>query len=205
MQISDHKNPWRDLLRQQASFRGKMFHVERGSRNSGRRGVPHEYPKRNDPYGEDMGRRIRRWSFTGYLIYRPSSPLYEYVSHRNALKDALEADDAGLLIHPVFAPGSGILAICEQFSMSESRERGGYTEFEMTFFEAGTPGNSVTQTNTQSAVTNNSSNLEQQAATNLNNTVDPSIPAPVPLPVPDPRGYGQEGLWGEGGGATGSW
>ena len=136
-QISDIQNPWRNiLLGEQASFRGVIFHVESGSRSSGRRGVVHEYPKRNDPYAEDMGRQARRFSFSGYLIYRPSNPLYEYTSQRKALYDALENDDIGKLVHPVFVPG-GMDALCERYSMTESRERGGYTQFEMQFVESG--------------------------------------------------------------------
>jgi len=138
-QISDIRNPWREiLLSQPASFRGVIFHVETGGRSSGRRMVVHEYPKRNLPYAEDMGRQARRFGISGYLVYRPSNPLYEYASQRTRLYDALEDDDAATLMHPVFAPG-GMLAMCERFSMTESRERGGYTQFEMQFVEAGAP------------------------------------------------------------------
>jgi prophage DNA circulation protein len=113
-----------------------IFHVESGGRSSGRRTVVHEYPKRNDPYAEDMGRHARRFQFSAYLIYRPSNPLYEYISQRKLLYEALEADDIGTLVHPVFSPG-GMQAMCERFSMVESRERGGYTQFEMQFVEGG--------------------------------------------------------------------
>src|SRR6266436_2920739 len=136
-QISDIRNPWRDiLLGEPASFRGVIFHVDTGARSSGRRGVVHEYPKRNDPYAEDMGRMARRFQFSGYLIYRPSNPIYEYTSQRKKLYEALENDDIGRLNHPVFVPG-GMQALCERYSMTESRERGGYTTFEMQFVEAG--------------------------------------------------------------------
>lgn len=141
-QISDIRNPWRDiLLSEPASFRQVIFHVESGARNSGRRTVVHEYPKRNDPYSEDMGRQARRFQVSGYLIYRPSNPLYEYTSQRKSLFNALEEDDAGTFVHPVFAPG-GMLCMCERYSMTESRERGGYTQFEMMFVETGKAGNS---------------------------------------------------------------
>jgi prophage DNA circulation protein len=143
-QISDVLNPWRQLLiGQPASFRGVMFHVDSGSRGSGRRAAPHEYPKRNDGYVEDMGRKLRRFQFAGYLVYRPRRPdetnpmLYDYVSQRKLLYQALEADDAGLLIHPVFCPGTGMQVICDSFSMTESRDKGGFTQFDMVFLEAG--------------------------------------------------------------------
>src|SRR5215213_9033410 len=121
-----------------------MFHVESGARTSGRRVVSHEYPKRNENYAEDMGRQARRFQFTGYLIYKPSSGVlqiqgsirYNYVQQRQRLYEALEKDDADRLVHPVFAPG-GILVMCERFTMTESRDRGGFTQFEMSFIEAG--------------------------------------------------------------------
>jgi prophage DNA circulation protein len=151
------------LLGEQASFRRVMFHVETGGRLSGRRTVVHEYPKRNDPYAEDMGRVARRWQFSGYLIYRPSNPLYEYVSQRKLLYEALEEDDAGMLIHPVFVPG-GAQAMCERFSMTESRERGGFTQFEMQFVEAGkivsATGSSI---NTAATVSNNADAADKTA------------------------------------------
>ncbi len=143
--IADMPNSWRGiLLSEPASFRGVEFHVEAGTRTSGRRTVVHEYPKRWDdvngglPYSEDMGRHARRFTFTGYLVYRPRiyRDVDDYVTQRKRLYEALEKEDAGRLVHPVFAPG-GMLAICERYSMSETRERGGYTAFEMSFVEAG--------------------------------------------------------------------
>ena len=85
-QISDITNPWRTLLLSApASFRGIAFHVESGTLSGGRRTVVHEYPKRNDPYAEDMGRHASRWSLTGYLIYKPSGPENDYcaAAHRS--------------------------------------------------------------------------------------------------------------------------
>lgn len=143
-QISEFSNPWRDiLLSAQASFRGVMFHLENAAVSSGRRTVVHEYPKRDKPYSEDMGRAARRLQFSGYLVYRPSNPLYVYTEQRVLLYEALEKDDSGYLIHPVYCPGSGLLVMCERFSLIEGRERGGYTQFEMQFVEAGQPVSSL--------------------------------------------------------------
>lgn len=164
-QISDIRNPWRAiLLAKPASWRGLVFNVETDGVSSGRRTVVHEYPKRNDPYAEDMGRHARRFQFTGYLIYRPSNPVYVYTQQRKKLYDALEQDDAGFLVHPVLYP-SGILAVCERFTMTESRERGGYTTFEMAFVEAGKAVSSqgVAQ-NTANNVTTQASAAEQLLA-----------------------------------------
>jgi prophage DNA circulation protein len=100
--------------------------------------VMHEYPKRNKPYAEDMGRHAIRFHLAGYLIYRPTNPVYEYTSQRTRLYEALEKDEADTLIHPVFAPG-GLMVMCERYTMTENRERGGYTQFDMQFVEAGAP------------------------------------------------------------------
>lgn len=158
--IRDIRNEWRDTL-VMASYRDVPFHVELSGRMSGRRTVVHEYPKRNDPYAEDMGRHAVRWSFTAYILlndkglYESSHrgrqvvmPYSNLIDHRNALIGALERDDAGYLIHPSLSasygggpegasPGGAMLVMAERYSVSESRERGGYYEFDMQFVEAG--------------------------------------------------------------------
>ena len=62
---------WRSRL-MPAKFRGARFHVDTGVRESGRRIVPHEFPKRDVPYAEDMGRRAREFTVRGYIIVYPS-------------------------------------------------------------------------------------------------------------------------------------
>jgi prophage DNA circulation protein len=176
-QISDFHNPWRDMLMQQASFRGVIFHVETGSRLSGRRTVVHEYPKRDDPYAEDMGRTARRFAFSGYLIYRPSNALYEYTSQRQALYNALETDDPGRLVHPVFCV-RGMQVMCERYTMIENRTRGGFTEFEMQFVEAGSPGNSLQFVNTASQVQQQADATDQATTNNANAAPDLPFYAP---------------------------
>ncbi len=58
---------WRDRLRP-AFFRAVPFHVDENEIAGGRRLAPHEYPKRNSGYTEDMGRRMRAYRVRGYLI-----------------------------------------------------------------------------------------------------------------------------------------
>jgi len=138
-------NEWRDSL-VLASFRGIEFHTQTGARQSGRRLVVHEYPKRNVPYAEDMGRHAIRWTFTGYLLLRdkgillPHRRKYNLIDQRNELIYALEADDAGTLVHPSLGT---MLCMCERYAYSEQRERGGYMEFDMQFVEAGGPPQNV--------------------------------------------------------------
>jgi len=132
--ISDIHNVWRDNL-VPASFRGALFHVEVSSRSSGRRTVVHQYPKRNQPYSEDMGREAVRWQFTGYLIHRDKG-IGNVLAAVAALIAACEADDAGILVHPTLGT---MLCMCERYSYGDKRQQGGYFEFDMQFVEAGSP------------------------------------------------------------------
>lgn len=133
--------PWRMQLLP-ASFAGVRYHVEHQARSSGRRIVLHEYPKRDTPYAEDMGRHAIRYQITGYLI----GPSYHLA--KRALINALESSTGNMLVDPYL--GDPKLCICENYSVTETRERGGYCTFEMNFAEVGSPGNSVTQTDTAS-------------------------------------------------------
>jgi prophage DNA circulation protein len=116
-----------------ASFRGAGFHVETNARASGRRIAMHEFPKRDDPYAEDMGRRARRHPVTAYIVQSVLNG-FDYVPERDALIDALEAEGPGLLILPTLGEYS---VVCAGYNVAERRERGGYCEFEIDFLESG--------------------------------------------------------------------
>ena len=136
--------PWRMRLRP-ASYMGVVFHVEHQSRSGGRRVVLHEYPKRDLPYAEDMGRTAFRYQITGYLI----GP--EYHETKQDLMDALDNSAGGTLVDPYVGVKK---VICERYGVSETRERGGYCQFEMSFVEIGIPGNTPEQVNSQKQLLN---------------------------------------------------
>ncbi len=165
--IRDIRNVWRDNL-VPASFRGVIFHVEMGGVSSGRRTVVHEYPKRNIPYSEDMGRHARRWNFQAYLLLGDRGIPQDLVRQRNALLTALEEDDAGTLIHPSLGEE---LVMCERYTFSEHRERGGYIEFDLAFVEAGSPANIIAFTDTKAAVITAARALESIGSVNLDNAL----------------------------------
>ncbi|WP_171555545.1 DNA circularization N-terminal domain-containing protein, partial [Shigella sonnei] len=58
---------WRDNL-YDASFRGVPFSVESDEGSFGRRVQVHEYPNRDKPYTEDLGRATRRLTINAYLV-----------------------------------------------------------------------------------------------------------------------------------------
>jgi hypothetical protein len=139
--IADVHAPWRDALLP-ASFRGALFHVDAGSRESGRRIVVHEFPKKDIPYSEDMGRRARAFTVRGYCITYPfETPvrLYsvDYRKARDDLIDALEsADGPSVLQLPTLPP---MTVVCPQYRWVEEERLGGYCVFDMTFVEYGQP------------------------------------------------------------------
>jgi prophage DNA circulation protein len=141
MLITDLPNTkWRDELLP-ASFRGAFFHVEAGSKESGRAIVVHEFPKRDLPYPEDMGRRTRQFSVRGYCIVYPvntGEPLYnrDYRIARDLLFTALEEEGKGVLQLPTIPP---MLVVCPQYRWTEEQKLGGYCTFDMTFVEWGDP------------------------------------------------------------------
>lgn len=131
---------WKDNLRP-ASFRGVEFKVELGGRGGGRRIAPHEFPKKDIGYAEDMGRRMRRFRVSGYVIGD------DYIEQRDALIEALETEGPGTLVLPTT---DGQQVVCEHFDAVESRTRGRVCEFEMQFFEAGEEPENQSQDATQS-------------------------------------------------------
>ena len=55
-------------LLQTASFRGVPFKVIQARVKKGRRWAIHEYPYVDGGWPEDMGRALRTYAFSGYLI-----------------------------------------------------------------------------------------------------------------------------------------
>lgn len=120
---------WRDRLRP-ASFRGAEFRIDTQAENGGRRPVPHDFPKRNDGFTEDMGRRLGRFVVTGYVIGKT------YTLERDRLKAALRQDGPGMLQLPTSMPER---VIVDTFTINEAKDKGNLATFEMQFFEAGDP------------------------------------------------------------------
>jgi len=177
--IRDVHNVWRDSL-VPASFRGVVFHVEASSRAGGRRTVVHEYPKRNAPYSEDMGRHAIRWNFTGYLILGDRGIGANLVAQINQLNLALDAVAAGMLIHPLLGT---MMVMCERWSYSDQRQRGGYVEYDMQFVEAGAP---VLQAMVDAGamLSQNASAAETASATAINTGTSSLQNVPLPQPRP---------------------
>ena len=137
------KNPWRADL-QPASFRNAHFHVEGGAIESGRRVVNHEFPKKNQNYAEDMGRKTFEFTVRAYCIQYPHDvegagmELYrrDYRVARDLLAEELTSGEPGPLRLPTFK-NREIVVICPRYRLTEEERTGGYCVFDITFIELG--------------------------------------------------------------------
>ena len=82
----------RELL--PASFRGVPFEVTGSSISSGRRVAVHQYPQRDVPFVEDLGRSKREVSFEAFVTGQ------DYIQKMQAVIKAIEEPGAGVLVHP---------------------------------------------------------------------------------------------------------
>jgi prophage DNA circulation protein len=125
---------WKDRLRP-ASFSGIPFGVRESELSGGRRAVVHEYPLRDRPFVEELGRDARSISVDGYLVGD------DYAERRDRLRDAMEQASPGfptrpgrLLVHPTFG---SLLSLCRSFRFRESTDEGRMVRFQAEFVEVG--------------------------------------------------------------------
>lgn len=138
---------WRDKYRT-ASFRGVEFHVESAESAHGRRQAVHEHAQRDVPYTEDLGRKAREFSLTGYLVGK------EYDLQRDRLIEACEQAGPGALVHPYRGE---MTVVCRGLTVSESSDDGGMCRLTFTFLESGEasyPSTSIDHVNAISAAGN---------------------------------------------------
>ncbi|MEZ5709731.1 MAG: DNA circularization N-terminal domain-containing protein [Blastomonas sp.] len=120
---------WRDEY-QQGSFRGAPFKTQFHERSGGRRAFIHEFPGRDIPVAEDLGRKARAFTLDCFVAGEG------YLAERNALIDALETAGPGLLIHPFHGQ---LQLVVMDYRQSEDSEEGGIARFSIDFAESGQP------------------------------------------------------------------
>lgn len=120
-----------------ASFRGVRFGVLGADGRFGRRLAEHDYPNRDKPYMEDMGRSARRINMVGFLV--EDSLVYgggSVIQQREVMIAAAEKAGPGILIHPTLGQLTvslvdGGLAVLERW------DEGRYFELQFSFVESG--------------------------------------------------------------------
>lgn len=153
---------WRENLRQ-SSFRDAIFFVDSIDGTFGRRVVTHEYPQRDDPYSEDLGRRARQFTVSAYLVG------IDYQLQRDALIEACELPGAGQLVHPYMGT---LTVVCTGVTVRERRQDGGYCEISLSFTEDGKNQFPAAIANNSSAVSSAADALQAQASTDFVDTFD---------------------------------
>jgi prophage DNA circulation protein len=118
---------YRDQL-QPASYRGVPFQVLSESGRFGRRQAVHTYPKRDKAWAEDMGRKQRSYTITGFLIGD------DVLAQRDKLIAATETPGDGTLVHPTY--GELQVSLLD-FSASVSWDKGRVVTVHFNFMEAG--------------------------------------------------------------------
>ena len=111
-----------------ASFRGVPFYVESSGITAGRRTVTHEYPLRDEPYTEDLGRATREYRFYGFVLGD------DCIEQAKALRDALEKPGAATLVHPELGEMQAVAQGGASISFDQSLR---VVRFSLAFIEAG--------------------------------------------------------------------
>lgn len=126
-----------------ASFRGVPFSVELGDIEAGRRVQVHEYPQRDKPYVEDLGRATRSIRVQALIVGD------DYVQRANKLLEALERPGPGALVHPWL--GQMQVSLAAPARVEFDRQRLGVASFDLDFVEAGELAFPSVQASTQAA------------------------------------------------------
>ena len=153
----------------EASFRGARFEVDEVEASGGRRVVLHEYPLRDTPYSEDLGRRAREFSVRGYII---QGRTYDYASARADVLKALEAYGPGELVHPWHGE---VNVVVDDYRLRESMERGGLLELDIRFREAGQLANPTASVDTAKGVASAASSARQALKNNFLSAFAPAL------------------------------
>jgi prophage DNA circulation protein len=119
--------PWSDRL-PRAKYRGIEFLTDSHEAKGGRRLVVFEYPGADGPAVEDLGGAAWNYRLNAYFI----GPDYDLA--RNEFLDALFEPGPDWLTHPWLGE---IWVRAQEWSVSESNERGGYCTVAITFVPGG--------------------------------------------------------------------
>nr|DAJ51203.1 MAG TPA: DNA circularization protein [Caudoviricetes sp.] len=112
-----------------ASYKGVPFSVTDASLTVGRRSQVFEYPQRDEPYVEDLGRAARTITLTAVF----AGP--DYVTAASRLIEAVEDGDPGILVHP-FLGRMWVMPTTSSRVIFSARELG-YSTIDLTFTESG--------------------------------------------------------------------
>jgi prophage DNA circulation protein len=163
---------WRDELTQTSffvngqsvqlvggSFRGVSFRTVNAELKVGRRNQVNEYPQRDIPYVDDLGRKARRIVVEAYVLGA------NYLQERDALIEAFETEGPGELLHPRY--GALTVSLDGEVSIKETPEQGGMARISATFVEHGANTFPAARENTVAAVEVATNAVDEAAQTDF--------------------------------------
>ncbi|MGZ3272374.1 MAG: DNA circularization protein [Caulobacteraceae bacterium] len=160
---------------QKASWRGVPFAVTLGEFRSGRRQALHEYPFRDDPWPEDIGRKTRRFAVTGFLV--TDSLVYgggDVVDQRERMIAAAEKKGTGELVHPTFGK---LTVSLEDIAIVERWDARRYFELTFSFLEAGKRQFPTVASQTGDAVKTSAAKAADAASASFSKKITPALKA----------------------------
>lgn len=166
---------WRDELRKVASFRGIPFKVFSASTSVGRRNIVHQYPFRDKPLIEDMGKDADEFSIDGFILANIDND-QNYFQERDALISALREEGPGTLIHPHY--GELQVSLVGKATIAESFAEGGIARVTMSFVQSETnqfPSQDVDNIGTVDEAADNASNDIEDSFGEKYNSSGPSF------------------------------
>jgi prophage DNA circulation protein len=156
---------------QQASFRGVPFGVRQTDGKFGRRIALHEYPFRDKPWAEDIGRAARLIRVSGFLI--SDSKLYgggDVLAQREQMIAACETADPGTLVHPTL--GELTVSLHDGVVITERWNEGRYFELNFEFVESGERTFPAAASDTGAATDDAADDLDGAATDDFSNGLD---------------------------------
>lgn len=136
---------------QDPSFRGVTFGIQDINTTIGRRSILHEYPNRNDPYAEDLGRKAKEFQINGFVMC-PND-----FTQSKAVQSAFsDYSTPGTFVHPTMGQ---FQVVVRDGSFRFTNQEGGIEYFTVTLIE--TLGNNFpnVSVDTQSKIRNSVNSL----------------------------------------------
>ncbi|HLJ64912.1 MAG TPA: DNA circularization N-terminal domain-containing protein [Stellaceae bacterium] len=153
----------------QASFRGAAFLFDAATTDFGRRVEVNEYPRRDAPFPEDVGKKARRFTLNAFVL----GP--DVDSARDALIAACETPGPGRLVHPRFGE---IMVQCLDCQLNEKAKERGIARFSLTFTEVGPIAFAALADDTASAVSDAAAAAATAALASFTGTFSTADTAP---------------------------
>jgi prophage DNA circulation protein len=118
---------WEDQLRQ-GTIDGVPFFAHAAPKRGGRRNVVHEFPLRDQPEVQELGKGTQRFVLEAFVLGN------DYMAARDALEAVLEKKGKRRLVHPY--RGEMDVYVDGDYTAIERTEQGGYCEYQIPFVRA---------------------------------------------------------------------